>query len=473
MVDAYLVLKCRNTVYILVALISSFFFTKKFNIKIYAKYLFFIISIISFLLFIFTEIKYISDYYSLPGRLWEFSLGSCLYFLKKEKKLNFNIIINSFLIILIFLNFFYLNYKLIITFSIISIFFILMFSNIFNKNILTNFIFYYGKISYSFYLWHLILISFLKNCFQNEILDFSFIFLITTTLSHISYKLIEVNFNKKSNIDSKLEKLIKYFFYILLIFLIYVATTDKKIIQSTWNKIFQNSIFLSKFLQKNRFIDAEKNLKIFLPKYDDCVKSYENFSWFTRVNCLKDDSENFIVYLFGNSYAEHLIPVLFSIPNISLVHSRFENGFLYDHANFKTNLDQIVLKYNQVTKKYKTKIIIISLNEPKYSDKSIENLLSKFKENYSKIILLYPHPNIEEFKNKKLLSVYKLNKKKNLLQLNKFNKIEIFDTFKSLCDNCALEDYYKFFIDGSHLNLNGSLRLYTDLEKIIKTTPTK
>ena len=457
--------------YILVALISSFFFSKRFNIKIYAKYFFFIISIISFLLFIFTDIKYISDYYSLPGRLWEFSLGSCLYFLKKEKKLNFNIGINSFLIILIFLNFFSLNYKLIITFSIISIFFILVFSDIFNKNILTNFILYYGKISYSFYLWHLILISFLKNSFQNGILDFLFIFLITTALSHISYKLIEVNFNKKSNIDSKLEKLIKYFFYILLIFLIYVATIDKKIIQSTWNKIFQDSFFLSKFLQENRFIDAEKNLKIFLPRYDDCVKSYENFSWSTRVNCLKDESENFIVYLFGNSYAEHLTPVLFSIPNISLMHSRFENSFLDDHKDLNINLDQIALQYDQITKKYNTKIIIISVNGRNYSDKSIENLLSKFKENYTKIILLYPHPNIEEFKNKKLLNVYRLNKKKNLLQLNKFNKIEIFDTFKSLCDNCTLEDYSKFFINESHLNLNGSLRLYKDLEKIIKTTP--
>jgi peptidoglycan/LPS O-acetylase OafA/YrhL len=71
--------------YILVALISSFFYSKRFNIKIYTKYFFFIISIISFLLFILTDIKYISDYYSLPGRLWEFSLGSWLYFLKKKK----------------------------------------------------------------------------------------------------------------------------------------------------------------------------------------------------------------------------------------------------------------------------------------------------------------------------------------------------------------------------------------------------
>ncbi len=458
--------------YILTALISSFFFLKKFNIKIYVKFFFYIISIISFLLFIFTDIKYISDYYSLPGRLWEFSSGSCLYFLKKEKKINFNISINSFLIILIFLNFFSLNYKLIITFSIISIFFILLFSDIFNKNILTNFVLYYGKISYSFYLWHLILISFLKNSFQNGILDFLFIFSVTTALSYISYKLIEVNFSKKSNIDLKLEKLIKYFFYILLTFLIYVATIDKKIIQRTWNKIFQYSILLSKFIEKNRFINAEKNLKIFLPRYDDCIKSYENFSWSTRVNCLKDDSKDFIVYLFGNSYGEHLIPVLFSIPNISLVQSRFENVFLAgeDHKNLNINLDKIALQYDQITKKYKNKIIIISVNGQKYTDINIENLLSKFKENYSKIILLYPHPSIEEFKNKKLLSIYRLNKEKNLLQLNKFKEIEIFDTFKSLCDNCTLEDYSEFFIDGSHLNLNGSLRLYKDLEKIVKTT---
>jgi hypothetical protein len=160
----------------------------------------------------------------------------------------------------------------------------------------------------------------------------------------------------------------------LLIFLIYIAIIDKKIIQNTWNKIFQNSIFLSKFLEKNRFINTEKNLKIFLPRYDDCIKDYENFSWSIRVNCLKDDSENFIVYLFGNSYGEHLTPVLFSIPSITLIHSRFENGFLDDHKDLSINLNKILLQYDQITKKYKTKIIIISLNGTKYSDKSIENL---------------------------------------------------------------------------------------------------
>jgi hypothetical protein len=392
-------------------------------------------------------------------------------FFKKKKKLNFNICISSFLIILIFLNFFSLNYKLIITFSVISIFFILMFSDVFNKNIVTNFMLYYGKISYSFYLWHLILISFLKKYFQNEILDFVLIFLITTILSHISNKLIEVNFNRKLDIDSKLEKLIKYSSLTLLIFLIYVATIDKKIIQRSWNKIFQNSIFLAKFLEENRFINAEKNLKIFLPKYDNCSKNYENFSWSIRVNCLKDDSGNFIVYLFGNSFAEHLTPALFSIPNITLVHSRFENSFLDDRKDLNNNLDKILLQYHRISKKYKTKIIIISLNKNEYSDKGIENLLFKFKENYSKIILLYPHPSIGEFKNKKLLSAYRLNKKKNLLLLNKFNKIEIFDTFKSLCNDCSLENYIKFFIDESHLNLNGSLRLHKDLKKIIKKTP--
>ena len=58
----------------------------KFN---FIKSLLVLLFLISFFLFIFTDIKFISDYYSLPGRIWEFILGSILYFFHQKKKNKF------------------------------------------------------------------------------------------------------------------------------------------------------------------------------------------------------------------------------------------------------------------------------------------------------------------------------------------------------------------------------------------------
>ena len=53
-----------------------------------------------------------------------------------------------------------LNYKIVIIFSLISIFLILNFSKEHNINFISKLFSYFGKISYSFYLWHLIILSF-------------------------------------------------------------------------------------------------------------------------------------------------------------------------------------------------------------------------------------------------------------------------------------------------------------------------
>ena len=54
----------------------------KFN---FIKILLILLFLISFFLFIFTDIKFISDYYSLPGRIWEFILAQFYIFHQKNK----------------------------------------------------------------------------------------------------------------------------------------------------------------------------------------------------------------------------------------------------------------------------------------------------------------------------------------------------------------------------------------------------
>ena len=262
--------------YVLFGLISLIFFklkkNQKLNINLIKKIIIFI-SIISFLLFTFTEIRLISDYYSLPARLWEFMLGSLLYFTYREKRYGFNVVFLLFIILLSFLNFLILDYKLIIVFTLLFISLILLYSEEIESNLITKPIMYIGKISYSFYLWHLILISIFKDYFSLEIMNFLIIFMLTIISSYFSYNLIETKFNKKFSLDIQLEKLIKVFSVLFIILFFYLSIFNINYFNKINDNLNQYSIKLFKHIDKNRFINVTENDdKIILLKYDNCEK---------------------------------------------------------------------------------------------------------------------------------------------------------------------------------------------------------
>ena len=196
-------------------------------------------------------------------------------------------------------------------------------------NIITKSIIFIGKISYSFYLWHLIFISIFKNYFSLEIMNFLITFSITIISSYFTYELIEAKFNKKFLIDNFLEKLIKIFSILLIISFTYLLFFNSSYLYILNNKLNKFSINLFKYVDKNRFANSiQDNNNIILMKYDNCEKNYENFSWTIKVNCLKESSSDDLIYLFGNSYGEHLFPALDNIPNVNVIYSRFENEYL-------------------------------------------------------------------------------------------------------------------------------------------------
>ena len=144
------------------------------------------------------------------------------------------------------------------------------------------------------------------------------------------------------------------------------------------------------------------------------AKKYENFSWSTKVNCLKEVSNNNLIYLFGNSFGEHLFPPLYSIPNINLIYSRFENEYLNEKSYSVSNFNHIVNQYTEISKQFENIIVIVSLNSRIYSTKKIKNLVNRINNKNTKIILLYPHPAITEFKDNEQLRKYNNIKKNNL-----------------------------------------------------------
>ena len=458
--------------YILFGIFSLIIFKFKknqnINLKL-TKNIITFITIMSFLLFVFTDIKYISDYYSLPARLWEFMLGSFLYFIYFEKKYAFNKIFIIFLVFLSLLNFLILDYKLIIVFTLLFTFLILLYSKELELNTITKPIIFIGKISYSFFLWHLIFISILKNYFSLEIINFLIIFFITIVSSYFTYELVETRFNRKFSIDGYLEKLIKVFSFLLIISFTYLSFFNTNFLYTVNNNLNKFSINFFQFIDKNRFANSKQDSnKIISIKYDNCEKNYENFSWFTKVNCLKEKSSGDLIYLFGNSYAEHLFPALHDIPNVNVIYSRFENEYLNEKNHSKSNLKIIINQYKAISQKFINKTILISLNTETFSIEKIQNFVSKINSKKTKIILLYPHPTIEQFKDNDLLQKYYERKNDNFKKLNKLNEILVFDTFDYICKKCNLDFYSEIFEDGVHFNLIGSLKLTKHLNEVTK-----
>ena len=95
-------------------------------------------------------------------------------------------------------------------------------------------------------------------------------------------------------------------------------------------------------------------------------------------------------------------------------------------------------------------------------------MLDKIDDNNTKIIIMYPHPDLRVFKDKKKLNEYNFIKDNDFELLKSYPNIVVFESFKFLCMKCSVYDYSKLLNDdGNHFNLHGSLLLIDSLKKII------
>jgi len=158
-------------------LISLFAYIKKEvrtkNFFVFTLIIFFSISLY---IFIFAKGKYLSSYYFGPARFWEFFLGASLYLIKIKKleNINFNYFIILYLIFLTIINFlpYHFDHRLIILIFVLPIYFYLIFNQTIKLNLFTRFFKFYGNISYSFFLWHLPIISFIGLSSNTNIYNF-------------------------------------------------------------------------------------------------------------------------------------------------------------------------------------------------------------------------------------------------------------------------------------------------------------
>jgi peptidoglycan/LPS O-acetylase OafA/YrhL len=180
--------------YLFIALF--FYIIKKFTKKIFLQFL--VIGFLSLLIsefFAYTE-PYI-NFFGFQSRLWEFILGSIIFFYREKINLNLNYLIKNILyfIIILFTIFFNENTKhpsLFTFFFLIFVSLLILNTNNKNNSYLEKLLTFFGLISYSLYLWHYPIFSLSKRLpFEDTLSIKILLFIFSVFISFISYHLLE------------------------------------------------------------------------------------------------------------------------------------------------------------------------------------------------------------------------------------------------------------------------------------------
>ncbi len=438
-----------------------------------------IVSLISLYFFIFSDNKIFSNYYSSLSRLWEFFIGSLAYLLKfekfKNKKLNFNLTLYLFICLLFLINFITdtINYRFIIIFTALLVTFGTFFTNKDNLSKVNKIFIFYGNISFSFFLWHLPIISIVKVYNDYNLVNFFISFILTSIIAFLSYIYIEIKFNKKSKLDLQLISIFKLVFSLLFIISI-VFSLNKQYIDQTRDFLYKKIIKVYPIITKLNNAQKDRQLNDnWILQYDKCENENENFSWSLRVNCLEEKGFKNLFYLVGNSYTDHIVPTFsFFSRDSSIYKSRFENCYIFLTTNKCDDKSaEIIDNFNKISTQFEKKYLVLSLNGRNISLEKLSKNLDNISK-ITKIIFIYSHPNVKTFKNEILLKKYNNIKDQDFNKLeilSKKYKIAVFDTHAFLCGEnlCNENNYNSFFTDGSHFTIKTSNLLSVELKRLI------
>jgi peptidoglycan/LPS O-acetylase OafA/YrhL len=424
------------------------------------------------------------NYYTLPGHVWEFLLGSLLANnisnIKKDLKLDiiFVEILALFLLLILLICFIsfddskiHPSYFTLI--PIISVFGIIVLedkSNIIKKILTNKIITFFGSISLSLYVWSHLLLSFIRIYNNNNITEVNIIYIIPILFfSIISYFVIN-----KINLFIKKFSVYKYS-SVLAIMVIFLIVLNINIILKNG---FQNRLpdKLNIELIDDRFVNKELSIK--------CMRKFTNDSEFCEYN--KNSTNE--IFLIGDSIIDSInynLKDKAELKNFKIVTMakpgcylwRLEARRCYDSYNIKR--EKRILQSNN-------SIIIIGgalwvyLDNNEIDKEKFLQSLKTFTDNGHKIILLYPLPIFNEnvlekisydyFHGKRIInSIYirksdfinKTKKSFNFLNsldnpnISKVKPHEIFcDKNSNKCIANKNDDIY--FIDNSHPSVLGS-----------------
>ena len=484
----------------------SFWTLNIFKKKVENFYLVIIFFIILSFLFFATNHPFWSHFYLPFSRAWEILVGSLIFFIKKENLINFKLnkielifflIITFSLIVVFFLLNQTLNYKYLILISVISTLLIIYFHNnnpLYLKILENPITIYIGKASYSIYLWHMPIIYFSNLYFDNLFFYFSSI-ILTSVFSLLTYHFVE-----PIRHNLLLRNFLVFFSKKILIILIIVLSFYTFISNFNPRTKLHHAIFYieKKFnafnLTKNTL--ESRTSKKWIIDNDYCNNNIEKFKRVEYLNCIKNKNSDKLFYLTGDSYAEAFVNTLSHSKNIKNLYLGRLDGWHFKNKMKSKTADNTLRNFNFLSKNYNgAKFFIISINYPENLDNiKIENMVKKL--NGSNIIFVSPNINanlptrscIYYEKIKILKSKFDFHKcnfgiKSSKREINansilnklqtKYNNVYIFDFKKFLCSSKKCNNYLKeknliLFSDSSHLSTEAGIYISKYFDEWLK-----
>ena len=429
--------------------------------------IFFIIFSLMFLSFF---VYYYADgifgnFYFPISRFWEIGFG-CLAFFYLNMSYNYKKILNLFFIIIIFSIFYKSGFEKNIkeTNLLITILTFICITSMrgienkdINKYIKKSKLPYLGKLSYSLYLWHLPVLYFCEIYFTGIVSVIIFTF-STMFLSIVSYHKYE-NPIRSSLRFEKIIKTAPKFIPLLPILVIAIFFLVKSFDLKNSYEVLKN------------FNYPESKLKKYLKRLDYKHSNYLENSCTQKNNfldCKIREGKDHVLYLTGDSHAEHFLPTVDGLSNIN-------NYYFNNFAQCEIILKSISLPNNTNTK-YCDEIDNKKL-------KNVNTNLSLFK-NKTLIIsmrlsdYLKPEWKINKDKNKNNLDKISLIKKNYLkfidsLSVNNIILVTTVPESKAHTEDCIFNEYLRKKVDQKvfnkcHFSKVSDLKRYLNIKEILE-----
>ena len=470
--------------YFFCPLILVFTFKYFNNKKIFPFFILFIIFFIINLLIINTSFSF----FNLPGRIWEFFIGSFAFLLPKRDK---NIVFYYIFFFLIFFILFFLNKP-----NSLNLFVVVVGTGIViyynKKSILNHQIFQFlGKISYSLYLIHWPLLVFFKYYLIRDLIYYELFFLLCLSIiiSYYFWFYIEDYFRKKLFLKSSIKLIITLLVLLFIVFFFnffhksfeYRLSTNNLLIAKSVNSHFRckiNNYSFDKDQKYCRFLKSKN--KDWLALIGNSHAQMYGYAFENIVNklslngiilaldgCLPTISYNISKECIDKA-AKNLSRII-GDKNISiiLIALDWNHSFLFDKFNNKieNNIDFILVQsLNELSlelNKYNKKVFIIGpISIPRYYFAFNLSRINFFKND--KIIL--PTYNDKNDFDKRYQNIFNY--------LHDIKSITLIKPHEVQCSNLKcnfLINGKSIFSDDNHLSKDGSLLM----ERLLLETLTK
>lgn len=472
--------------YFLFPLLIFFIFKKikkfKENLKIFKILLFVIIFISLFLSIYYSFNNSDLNFYFSPLRFWELGAGCILFIFDNKIPKNRFIFNFSFisLILIVLIDFkipYILNNLLVIIFT--GIFITTSKKKIFLSNNLSLFL---GKISYSFYLWHLPIIFFLNLYYEDLSIQITLSFLISLILSALTFKFIEKPFIELNNTikNNTIKKILIFISTLIVfgfIFLIYIKITNNNIRYEVRNFINNNNYLEKKHEWKKKVTFQQ----IFIGKNEihESCDDMNTVNHELRLNekCLKKINNKYLIFIEGDSHTAQFVNPINNNKNIKNLYFSF--------APQKFASTKLVEK---ISTEFDVIFYLRDVNNLENLDYILKSDLSKIKNlnflffNSTPFLGKKIHPQrclsrqTDCYFEKKIdiekRELNQLNTKLNELS-NTYKNIFIFDSYNTICPEnyCKVYDKNKdilYYMDNNHLSNQGSQILQNEIDLFFK-----